>query len=517
MGPYERFAWREARPSIWQREIDEPEQFYAAIAKLYEGSGRMFFAITGHISLVISMTEDQSRVDTERRLENALRQGWLRLRYEQPTIASRVDYDAASSSFKKKYWACSDPVEQAAWIDTTLKTISTGQTGNEWCNSDPPAPKIPTLFVITPPSSTDNRDRTLHRDLVLRAPHDTIDGIGTLHLLNRLITHTSTAYSEALPLRTLICDGSESANLSPPFRVAAAIRPTPTPIQQARLQDIAAGKTVRTRDGIEIEEIGIPYKQGAVVPGIHQRVDHTFSEEQTKTLLAACKASNATVTHAFHAGIAITLRDVQERKASSRPCRYSTYLLRNEREHCMAPYNTAMHAAAVYHSASSGSLAVDLTIPSVADEDADGASKRKEFMEILYIMRDFYHRSRDDPDHPELAPYLWANSVPALPEETIRSGKPLPVPSPNPLPSVSISSMGRIDKIIAPSLGAFEIYNPWVTGEELRNGFGLFLGTFRGHLCLSAAFNDAWHNEDEAVSFLQHCKEVVLQGLDINF
>ena len=53
MDPYERFIWREARPGTWQRDIDEPEQFYAAIAKLYEGSGRMFFAITGHISLII--------------------------------------------------------------------------------------------------------------------------------------------------------------------------------------------------------------------------------------------------------------------------------------------------------------------------------------------------------------------------------------------------------------------------------------------------------------------------------
>ena len=48
-------------------------------------------------------------------------------------------------------------------------------------------------------------------------------------------------------------------------------------------------------------------------------------------------------------------------------------------------------------------------------------------------------------------------------------------------------------------------------------GLDCFLGTFRDHLCLSAAFNDAWHNEDEAVGFLQRCKEAVLQGLGINF
>ena len=518
MDPYERFIWRETRPGTWQRDIDEPEQFYTTIAKLYEGSGRMFFAMTGHISLTVAITEDESRVEAERRLEKAFQQGWIRLRFEQPTIASRVEYDPAAGKFTKTYQACRDYVEQSAWLNTTLKTICTGQTSKEWCNSDPPAPKLPTLFIIIPPSSAaDDRDGILRRDLVLRSPHDTMDGIGTLHLLNRLVTHASNAYSDALTLQNLLCDGSESANLSPPFRVAAAIPPTPTRTQEARLQEIAAGKAALTREGTSPKEIGIPYKQGAVVPGKHQRVEYTFSAEHTKILLAACKAINVTVTHAFHAGIAITLRDVQERRAAPWCAKYSAYLLRNEREHCLAPYDTAMHAATVYHSASSHSLAVDMTVPSSGDEGADEVSQRKEYMRILYIMRDFYHQSRDDSDHPALAPYLWANSIPPITEEALRSQQPPPVPHPSPLPSVSISSMGRIDTIIAPRNGVFEIYDPWVTGEELRNGFGLFLGTFRNRLCLSGAYNDAWHDEDEAVSFLHRCKRVVLQGLGINY
>ena len=463
MDPDKRFIWRESRPGIWQRDIDEPEQFYTAIAKLYEGSGRMFFAITGHISLSVSIQEGESGVDAEKRLENAFQQGWTRLRYEQPTIASQVDYDLAADKFTKTYQACGDHVEQAAWLNTTLKMISTGQTGNEWSNSDPPAPRLPTLFVITPPSlAADNKDSILRRDLVLRSPHETMDGMGTLHLLNRVVGHVSNAYSEAPAFKHLLCDGSEAANLSPPFRVAAAIPPTLRPNQQARLLEIAARNTTRTREDSEIEEMSVPYKQGAAVPGRHQRVEHTFSVEQTEHLLVACKASSATVTHAFHAGIAIALRDVQERRATSRRARYSAYLLRNEREHCLAPYNTALHAAAVYHSASSGKLAVDMTIPSSGDGDADEINKQKEYMRILYLMRDFYHQSRDDPDHLPLVPYLWANSTPTLPQEALRSKQPPPVPPPNPLPSVSISSMGRIDTVITPTNGAFEVYNPWV-------------------------------------------------------
>lgn len=515
MDQYEKFVWRETRPGIWQRDVDEPEKYYSTVAKQYEGSGRMYFAMTGHISLTVATTSDESRVEAEKRLENAFQQGWTHLRYEQPTIASRVEYDRVANKFIKTYQACHDYAEQADWLDTTVKFICTRQTIDEWCNSDPPAPKLPTLFVITSQSSAaDDGDCILRRELVLRSPHDIMDGIGTLHLLNRLVTHVSSAYFTALPVDTLVCDGSESANLSPPFRIAAAIPPTPSPAQQARLQEIAAVETARIQEGIEFE-IGIPYRQGAVLPGKHQRIEHTFSVEDTKQLLAACKVNNVTITHAFHAGIAIALRDVQERTATPRRARYSTYLLRNERKHCATPYNTAMHAATVYHSASSGRLAVDMTIWSSGDEYADEVDQRNEYMRILHTIGDFYRKSRDDPDHPKVAPYIWAYATPALPEEILRTQQSPPVPPPSPLPSVSISSMGKIDTIIAPRNGVFEVYNPWVTGEELRNGFALFLGTFRDRLCLSGAYNDAWHSEDDAVSFLNRCKNVVYQGLSI--
>ena len=75
--------------------------------------------------------------------------------------------------------------------------------------------------------------------------------------------------------------------------------------------------------------------------------------------------------------------------------------------------------------------------------------------------------------------------------------------------------MGRIDNMIAHRHGAIEVYNPWVTGEELRSGLGLFLGTFRGELCLSAAYNDAWHDADSVMGFLRRCVDIVLSGLGI--
>lgn len=134
----------------------------------------------------------------------------------------------------------------------------------------------------------------------------------------------------------------------------------------------------------------------------------------------------------------------------------------------------------------------------------------EEFSRILIKMRDYYHSVRHDADHSSLAPAIWTAMTPPVPLPTGDSNEqPLSVPSPNPKPSVSLSSMGVVDRIISPERGGISSYNPWVTGEELGTGLGLFLGSFRGELCLSAAFNEAWHTREEVEGFLARCERNV--------
>lgn len=234
-------------------------------------------------------------------------------------------------------------------------------------------------------------------------------------------------------------------------------------------------------------------------------------------LTAACKAAGATVTHAFHAAIALTLRDLQERRLEERRVRYVGYILRNERGRCVPPYNSPKHAAALYHSVPQKSLTVDMTVPmqgeELSSEKSQEDSSREEFRRILDIMKEFYHSVQDDVDHYALAPYIWAAGIPNLPP--IAEGRTLPVPPPAVLAPVTISSMGVVDKIITPNTGPFELHDPWVTGEELRSGLGLFLGTFRGQLCLSGAYNDAWHGKEKVLGYLNQCKEAVFRGFGI--
>ncbi|KAF6826291.1 hypothetical protein CPLU01_09747 [Colletotrichum plurivorum] len=504
--PYPELIWSQTSPGVWQRSIDEVEESYAVLATLYEGSGLMFFAMTGHISLNIDIPDGVSPSEASSRLDRALNNAWLALRYDHPTIASQVTQNLDTGKWTKTYEQFRDAQDQTqtAWLSKTLVPVSTDKTGNAWANSNPPAPKIPTLFVLSPAS---DKDGALRRDLVFRAPHDIIDGIGTLTLCGNFITHVAKAYSEGDSYQLPTFDGSEAANLSPPYRVAANVPPTLTDAQKKRLADMAAQKAAAMKaPGIEI--LDMPYRHGATLPSKHQRAALTLTTEETARLIAACKAADATVTHVFHAAIALVVRDIQPRAAEPKRVRYVNYILRNERASCQAPYNSRAHPAALYHSVPGQSLVVDMDLPAAGD---DAPLRDDEFFPIVQTMKDFYHGVRNDAEHYALASTIWAAGTAPLP----LSPRPLPVPPPKTHPSVSISSMGRVDGIIAPRTGAIEAHDPWVTGEELGNGLGLFLGTFRGELCLSAAYNDAWHTEEDVLDFLRRCKDVVFRAFNI--
>lgn len=498
---YAKFEWREAEKGVWRRAADEAELFYTSKVKLWEGSGRAFFYMTGHIVLQVSLSSDQSAETVGKELDEALEKAWITLRYYHPCIASQVKLDPEDGNYYKVY-----EVDPEGWVENTFKKITTGQTGAEWANQDPAAPPLPTLNVLSPPSTDRQRVR---RDLVLRSPHDIVDGIGTLMLFDNYVGHVSEAYAQgdAYNIPSLN-DAQVLSNLSPPLRVAANIPPEPTDDIKARLAVME--EKAKVGPWAPLEPLGLPSKSAATVPGVHKRVEHGLDPEATKQLVQACKEHNVTLTMAFHAAIPTVIRDLVERGDESKLVRYINYLLRNERASCTPPYNGKAHPTGVYHSASSDKMAVDLEIPrkgvAVSDEH-----RQKEFKVALDIAREFYTSVRYDKHHKDLVPFIFARGISPLP--TTVDAKPPPVPEPDEVAAVSISSMGVIDKIIDPKRGDIEAHDPWVTGEELRNGLGLFLGTYRDSLVVSAAYNDAWHTEEETQAFLRQVIEIVNLGI----
>ncbi|KAL2797244.1 hypothetical protein BJX66DRAFT_348879 [Aspergillus keveii] len=494
------FDWKATQPGRWERDVDEIEEFYTSLAKFFAGTGRVFFAMTGFISLSVPVESGSSLQETETKVEKALAKAWVRLRYDHPTIASRVQYNVAESKYQKVYETFSDTNSEDNWVKETFRIVEERVSGLDWCNSDPPVPDFPTLFLVKPPSTDEG---VFHADLVLRSHHDIIDGMGTLLLFNNLFTHAAQAYET--PEGTTPMFGDEYKNLSPPLRVAAGLAATLEPELENTMKDVLEYNAAMSK-GVEVASP--PFNKANAIPGKHQRVAITLSAETTSKLQVKCRSLGLSVTHAYHAAIALAVRDLQERKDTERSVRYISYCLINERHHCNDPYGTSAHPASVYHSVSGRGLSVDLAVPATGSTLA--RSSKDEFIPIAQHMRDYYIAIRNNTDHIKLVPSYWAMKILPRPKDD-----PPAIPPRNETPSASISSMGVLDNVIRHRYGSFSVDSPWVTGEEMGSGLGLFLDTWKGRLTLSAAYNDAWHGKDEVLGVLGMCNDIVLGALGV--
>ncbi|RDW78850.1 uncharacterized protein DSM5745_05702 [Aspergillus mulundensis] len=498
---YTRFEWRRTEPGRWERDIDEVEEFYTALAKAYEGTGRVFFAMTGFITFSIPVPPGTSFPDAEKAVEIALRNAWIRLRYNHPTIGSRVQYDPVEKKYKKVYETFSNSASLRQWADETVRVVPERMSGLDWCNADPPVPALPTLFLVKAPTTS---DQTFRADLVLRSHHDIIDGMGTLLLFDNLFAAAAEAYEQ--PGRALPEFGDEWMNLSPPLRVAADIPAAMTPERKEHMREFLE-HNAQLKKGVEIASI--PFQQHIVIPGKHQRVAIRVPADTTAKVLERCRSLGLSITHAYHAAIAMAAGDLQDRRETERTVRYINYSLINERHHCKPPYSTSAHPASVYHSVSGKSLAIDLTVPAI------GAPNRtiidqETFLRVAEHVRDYYVDIRDNEEHIKLVSAYWAIGTLPYPDSETPA-----IPPRNETPSVSISSMGVLDKVIRHRYGDFSVDHPWVTGEELGTGLGVFLDTWKGILTLSSAYNDAWHGKEEVLDVLNWCNDTVVRGLGI--
>ncbi|KAF4552814.1 Hypothetical protein D9617_9g026050 [Elsinoe fawcettii] len=505
---YPELVWHQVAPHRWERGIDEVEEFYYAISRAYEGTGRRFFAMTGFVAFQVKHTSLAEK-DLDDRINKAVEQAWLQLRFRHPTLASWVAYDPARKTLRKIYEDCTDRQSQLTWLSETVKRETITCPPLHWLNSDPPAPSLPTLFVLRAQSSGE-RSNEATRALVIRSPHEIIDGIGTLQLFDDLFALAAEAFDKN---DSWSCPdfGTEHKSLSPPLRLAARIPRDLTPEQSQRWDEMMTrNQTLRSNVNLSV----LPYRESASLPGVHKRVALRFPIERTRELVAACKAVGATVTHAIHAAITLALRDLQPRLADQQTVRYLGYTLINYRRFCDWPNGAQDHPVSAIHSSSGVGFVVDLPVPPINSAGPGPLEVREEFQEALKITRDYYISIRDDPDKLAWAPRLMGLGIPVLSADTLKGQTPA-VPAPDRNPSVTLSSMGRTDDIVSHRYGPFELDDPWVTGEELRTSLGTFLGTWKGCLTFSATYNDAWHNETEVMDFLRSCEDIIFTGFGI--
>lgn len=499
-------SWKETSPGIFHRPIDEIEQFYTTIAKIYEKIGHTCFAITAcaTISLPLTSLSSIDRSGLDAKLEHVLRSAWKKLRYDHPTLAATISYDLSTKSLTKIYKNLAGEDELEEWMKGTFRVVDNGQSGLEFANTDPDFGHLATLFIVTPPiSPNENTQECLKRDIVFRSPHDLIDGIGTLMFFDNFFRHVAAAYDSDYS-KVEVKFGDESKNLSPSLNIAADI-PKPNDEQLNKFAQLQKITSAASKDA-EVLGFRVPLNS-APIPGNSKYIPLYFTASETSSILARCKALKVTPTQIFHTGIALALRNIQEWTNEERHAKYISYSLINLRSYLKPPYNTPAYAAGVYHSVSAGKLIVDLTIPSLSSPPTTETTI-EDFRSALKQVSAFYRNGAVDEDYLAIVPTILKEGAPQYPETTPE------VPPPNKTASASLSSMGIIGRIIQPKHGVFEIEHPWVMGAEYSTGIGVFLGTWKGEMALSAGYNAAYHDEEEVMKFLNGIKQIVFDGME---
>ena len=504
MGSQNRLLWRETSAGWYERGIDELEQFYASLSKTWEGTGHTYFSITACTGVTMTFQTGLPAFELRTAVEEALRSGWRRLHYDHPTLAGPVEWDESLKSCKKVYQELCSEDEVESWMNETFSRIEGWKSGIEFANSDPPIGRFAKLYLVFISDIQPNVvDDQLSFDVIFRSSHDLIDGIGTLNLLNNLFRHTAAAFSCPTGNHKLHF-GDQHKNLSPPFRIAANIPPVPSAVQSAKLEQKKEGNKA-AQDGVEV--FSIPFNAKASMPGSAQRTAIHLTSEETTMILAKCKVLRVTATQVFHTAIALAVKDLQEPTGTERMGKYISYSLMNLRSSCKSPYDTPLHAASVYHSVSDTSLIVDLKVPAKTPHKM--GTSAEEFLSTLGQVKDFYESVQIDEDYLSIVPALFQAVTLPYPET------PHAVPQPSKYPSVSLSSMGLVDKIVQPEHGPFKIHDPWVIGSDYSTGLGLFLGTWKGIMSLSAGYNAAFHGLEDVLLFLEDVKHIVLKGLQL--
>lgn len=404
---YQRFDWQETDPGKYEREIDEAEQFYASIAKTYEETGHTIFAITAGISLKVSRPVDMNISSFDKKIDDSLRSAWKKVRFDHPTLAAPVVHDTTTKKYKKVYQSPITELELDNWLKESFEIIDDGKTGDEFANTDPPVGPIAKLFIVKP--TQDNVDE-LRRDIVFRSPHHIIDGLGSFYLLNNFLLHASAAFSFSDSSHDTYKFGNEIKNLSPPLRVAADIPHSPTPSQTAKLEETRALNTALGSTP-NITTLSLPFSTLSTSPGKSQRTEILLTTSQTRSLISACKERGITPTQAIHSSIALALAELQPATEVPQLGRYISYSLINLRKHCIAPYDSAQHAAAVYHCASGLKLGIDVTIPPQATSQKDENTVSNFSLAISQI-HTFSRATLPTPDSLATVPSLFSSVTP---------------------------------------------------------------------------------------------------------
>ncbi|KAK7431984.1 hypothetical protein QQZ08_001604 [Neonectria magnoliae] len=248
------------------------ERFYASFCRTPRDPDAASFPATASASFAVPVPESDDVEVVGRQVEAAVIGAWVALRTECPMLGSWIQYDFEAGDWKKVFSSFHDSddyaIAQEEWLSRTFSTAQS-EACRKWSANDR-AFKLPTLALV---KSLPEQSDMVSGSVYLRSPHDMIDGIGILQLLNRLFDLASNAYHGATFDR--VSYAHKVDRLSPPLRLALGIPAQPTESQKQRFAEITVRNAMIQAD---IPFLGLPSSATGGADRNH-RVYHTSGND----------------------------------------------------------------------------------------------------------------------------------------------------------------------------------------------------------------------------------------------
>ncbi|KAF3283256.1 hypothetical protein TWF970_001235 [Orbilia oligospora] len=434
-----KISWGEISAGKWARDFDPLEKT------------QNHLSLASPSMLQIVMTVGATLPESE--VIGNIKDAWIALRYAHPVIgctitATGLEYEVPNAEELQK------------WADETLVYDNSGRSGKELL-SEKVLANAPAARLFFMP------DR---REIFIILRHDITDGTGSLILLNHL-------------LKILRQEKDVPRFGDEPTRLA----PSLTEVMHAENSSIDA-----TKEAHLVKEKYTSQRAMSLTTKPNQSntsgnpMDyvHEFSEEETSTILKACKERGITIINVSNAAMAKTLLELSGEE-SGRFCSIGAI---NLRDVLPAPYNTLERGV--------GNLAIP-TFP------AFPVTTSSNFLELARRVEGLHNYWKYKKDAIECV-----GALPGLVEEGFTTAAKNGITLPSIVPVISL---GIVEKYLSEPVQDF-----WFNVRFAMSMSSMYIYTSGGRLRFLLCYNSGFHEKESIKVLVDTVVRHVYQGLELD-
>lgn len=397
--------------------------------------------------------------------EAVLRRAWVRLRNANPSLAVSVLRENNEGFLRY------DANDTKEWLEETFFVHQQMTPEQMYCNTTPF--KRTELHWFKGDGD--------HQEIYIRSIHENMDGMGVIHLTNQFLELVAASQNEQATEKDVLL------NLAPPLRIAAGVGAETYAAEGGKiLQDFSAG--------MRENAVSLPAKHSpssAAEPG---RLDMTLSSSTTRSILKACKERGITITHAYHAALALGLMKLNPPQEGHRI--HTLPILISVRDRLLPPYRGSKRPTALY--TTSQFLRMAMPEPSTPQNEA--------FLLLARRFKDTYTDAREDVKLIAIQKALMEMTVQFLAqmksENTTASGSP------------QLSSLGNLDTLLKPTYGGL-VVEKYFYGVQMRGSSQVVLWTFHGELKMAIFFDHGDFDQSFLAQLMEETRRTLLAGLGV--